>query len=85
MLWTVEHKLGKPAASVSRLHTASGGAAIVALTQYRREKFDSAFSLLARHFARTRLFFALCSSSTLPSASSSGGTYMASRPRYPFF
>ena len=31
--------------------------------------------------ARTRLFRGLCSSSTSPSCSSSGGTYIANRPR----
>lgn len=32
-----------------------------------------------------RLFFALCSSSTRPSASSNGGTYTPNLPRRPFF
>ena len=33
------------------------------------------------YFARTRLFFASCVSSTSPSASSSGGRYIPNRPR----
>jgi hypothetical protein len=37
-----------------------------------------------RDLARMRLFFALCSTSASPSASMTGGTYVANRPRRPF-
>src|SRR3989475_2630284 len=37
------------------------------------------------YLARIRLFLGLCSTSAMPSASSSGGMYMPNRPRSPFF